>query len=428
LGAAFKLLTEVILPALSKKWDEDWQAISDKADTVWKFLDTFVFAPLGAAMDLLRGTWLPALKSDWDRLWSEISTKAGEIKEEITGFINTLQTNITNAWNTINTDITSIVNGIAAFLVQSWDNINRQAGEWWTMVKDTIWNSIKPLADLVQGMVNGIQTALNSIKVPNIPMPSVGGAASTAAAAAQTGFDWAKHNFEQNQQKAHEDNLKKQGKGAGGEIVGGDIAASGAGEKAIQWALSRLGQGGWVGWCQRFVENAFGTGGRYASAWSAANSLMTNPGGTLASAPRGTLVFFRPHPTNGGFGHVGLSLGGGQMVSATNNGPEITGMNSYWNSLFAGWGPPRFAKGVRGFGGGWAVVGEKGWELAQLPRGTNVYSHEESRQMVGAGGGGAAILVEVPISIDGEVIARVNRTYQSRFESRNRVGGVGGLQ
>ena len=43
---------------------------------------------------------------------------------------------------------------------------------------------------------------------------------------------------------------------------------------------------------------------------------------------------------------------------------------------------PRFASGVRGFGGGLAVVGETGPELAFLPAGSNVYSNAESMAML----------------------------------------------
>lgn len=46
---------------------------------------------------------------------------------------------------------------------------------------------------------------------------------------------------------------------------------------------------------------------------------------------------------------------------------------------------PRFAKGVRNFEGGLAVVGEQGPEIVSLPKGSNVYSNGESKQMVGGG-------------------------------------------
>ena len=44
---------------------------------------------------------------------------------------------------------------------------------------------------------------------------------------------------------------------------------------------------------------------------------------------------------------------------------------------------PGFAGGVRNFGGGLAVVGERGPELVSLQRGSNVFSNSESRAMMG---------------------------------------------
>ena len=44
---------------------------------------------------------------------------------------------------------------------------------------------------------------------------------------------------------------------------------------------------------------------------------------------------------------------------------------------------PGFADGVRNFSGGMAIVGERGPELVNLPRGSSVYSNEDSRDMMG---------------------------------------------
>lgn len=44
---------------------------------------------------------------------------------------------------------------------------------------------------------------------------------------------------------------------------------------------------------------------------------------------------------------------------------------------------PQFASGVQNFGGGLALVGEQGPELVNLPRGSDVYSNQQSRKMGG---------------------------------------------
>lgn len=51
---------------------------------------------------------------------------------------------------------------------------------------------------------------------------------------------------------------------------------------------------------------------------------------------------------------------------------------------------PHFAHGVQNFAGGLAVVGDvngMGGEIVDLPRGSNVYSNSQSKQMMGGGGG-----------------------------------------
>lgn len=48
---------------------------------------------------------------------------------------------------------------------------------------------------------------------------------------------------------------------------------------------------------------------------------------------------------------------------------------------------PGFATGVRNFGGGLAVVGERGPELVNLPRGADVFTNGESRKMLSGGAG-----------------------------------------
>lgn len=43
---------------------------------------------------------------------------------------------------------------------------------------------------------------------------------------------------------------------------------------------------------------------------------------------------------------------------------------------------PMFADGVRNFSGGWALVGEEGPELMELPKGSNIYSNDKTRTML----------------------------------------------
>jgi phage-related protein len=63
---------------------------------------------------------------------------------------------------------------------------------------------------------------------------------------------------------------------------------------------------------------------------------------------------------------------------------------------------PGFADGVRNFGGGMAIVGERGPELVNLPKGADVFSNEESKRM--AGGQGITIeTMNIKSGVDWEI-------------------------
>lgn len=55
-------------------------------------------------------------------------------------------------------------------------------------------------------------------------------------------------------------------------------------------------------------------------------------------------------------------------------------------------GIPHFATGVTNFGGGFAMVGEQGPELAYLPQGTNVYTNQQTEKIL-QGGGGSGVTI-----------------------------------
>lgn len=87
--------------------------------------------------------------------------------------------------------------------------------------------------------------------------------------------------------------------------------------RAVAWANSQVGSMGYPGLCELFVENAYGTSGRYASAIAAyyalraAGQIHTSSTGI----PAGALVFSSNRAWDLGYGHVMLSRGDGTFVS-----------------------------------------------------------------------------------------------------------------
>lgn len=63
-----------------------------------------------------------------------------------------------------------------------------------------------------------------------------------------------------------------------------------------------------------------------------------------------------------------------------------------WNGLNLGT-IPRLAVGARDFAGGWAMLGERGPELARLPRGTDVFTAAQSRDLLTSGSGRSGPLI-----------------------------------
>lgn len=108
-------------------------------------------------------------------------------------------------------------------------------------------------------------------------------------------------------------------------------------QRALDWARGMLGSTAYDRLCERFVEVAYGTSGRYATAWAAAQAIGLN-GGDPREAPAGALMYFAPDASNGWAGHAGLSLGNGEMISglSTVRIDAVHG-NSYWSGLYRGW-------------------------------------------------------------------------------------------
>jgi len=121
------------------------------------------------------------------------------------------------------------------------------------------------------------------------------------------------------------------------------LAWDGNAEGEVQWALQWVGQSSWQGpngWrssyeqCEKFVENAWNTEYVETSAltgWNrAVNEGRAHRGD--ANAPRGALVYWNCY---GSYGHVGISVGGGQHVDAGSSAIQL-GANSHHTS-YLGW-------------------------------------------------------------------------------------------
>lgn len=125
-------------------------------------------------------------------------------------------------------------------------------------------------------------------------------------------------------------------------------------ENAIAWALHRRGSTAYPGRCLAFVEDAYERSNQievngYSSATEAAAGygVTTSPG----LPPRGALVFYACQGSTGDaihdWGHVGISLGDGQVVHAWNTvrvddyrALEQLSPPPHWTApVYVGWTP-----------------------------------------------------------------------------------------
>lgn len=84
---------------------------------------------------------------------------------------------------------------------------------------------------------------------------------------------------------------------------------------------------------------------------------------------------------------------------------------------------PGFATGIANFAGGAAIVGERGPELALLPRGTDVLPHRQTAELIGSGRragrrGGREIRQPIQLMLDGRVLAETTVKLQEDAEAR----------
>ncbi len=105
-------------------------------------------------------------------------------------------------------------------------------------------------------------------------------------------------------------------------------------DRAAAWAQSMVGATGWDGWCERFVENAYGVSGKYASAVAHYNAVRGQVS-TNGTPPKGAIVFYSAAAINGYYGHVMISLGDGRYVT-TAGSIKIVGQ-SWPGAPYLGW-------------------------------------------------------------------------------------------
>ncbi|GAB3810278.1 CHAP domain-containing protein [Kribbella italica] len=110
-------------------------------------------------------------------------------------------------------------------------------------------------------------------------------------------------------------------------------------DNAIAWFAARQGSTAYQGYCEKAVENAYGTTGIYASAianWNAAVNRGAAHRGDR-NPPKGALVFWNISA----YGHVGIATGDGKFWATSVNGKIGKATLPYFSN-YLGWAQPNF--------------------------------------------------------------------------------------
>jgi len=111
-------------------------------------------------------------------------------------------------------------------------------------------------------------------------------------------------------------------------------------ENAAKWASAQVGTAQYEDLCELFVETAYGTSGRYASATADYNAQLAAGRIHSGTPPAGALAFFTSTTPAG---HVMVSIGGGWAASTAPSSPiyfaHATARSDYlgWSAAPTSW-------------------------------------------------------------------------------------------
>ncbi|GAA0316501.1 hypothetical protein NE235_15150 [Actinoallomurus spadix] len=109
-------------------------------------------------------------------------------------------------------------------------------------------------------------------------------------------------------------------------------AGDGTPAGAVQWMKNHVGSTGWEHYCEKAVENAYGTTGVWASAIAHWNGAPHHSG---TKPPAGSFVYWNISS----YGHVGIADGNGGFYSTSISGKIGHASSVSYFSHYLGWTP-----------------------------------------------------------------------------------------
>lgn len=122
-----------------------WNAIKGVAETVWNAIKDFIKNPIKAVSIWLSNIW-EGIKLTASIVWNAIKSTAESI------------------WNGIKSFIEDPINTVATTLGNIWKSIKETAETAWNAVKDALDPIIRPIRDLIQGVIDKVKGVIDWFK------------------------------------------------------------------------------------------------------------------------------------------------------------------------------------------------------------------------------------------------------------------------
>lgn len=252
-----------------------------------------------------------------------------EVAGAVFGFLKFF---IPDAWNAIKSATTGVWNAVSGFLSGLWGGIRGAASSVWNGIRNVIGGAVDAAGDAIRGTFGAVSGFLSAV------WGGIRGAASGAWSAVKSTIDGAVDGAL---------NAVRNSIGAVRDFMSN-----------VWSAIRERVSGAWDG----IVDTIRGFVGR-------ARSVAENVGDAIKDAISNAVS---------GLGGIVSGAFSGAMDAI--KGP-VNHAIKLFNKL-PGPNLPLLAGGARNFAGGMAIVGERGPELVNLPRGADVFSNRESRAMI----------------------------------------------
>ena len=377
---AIALVTSTVWDAIKTVLATVWNAIKTGASTAWDAIKTAVTSPITAAATALDTAW-EAIKTTAGAAWTAIKTAA------------------TTAWDAVRDAILTpvraardlmvdVLTGIGNRLSSAWDLIRGAASTAWDLIRDTIVAPVRTARDLIQGAISALRDWLSDrwdtiteharsfrdrfasvFERMGDAVRPVRDLINSLIDAVKDAISWL---GKIRVPKISLPDLNPFGGSGNGTTVGPTKTPSGVdGFNPVAAGFGNV------------VTSGFRPGD---DGWHGKNRARDYAGGDMMAFAKYMAATYGPKLLELIYTPLGFGIKNGQKVPMSFFGPAV--MADHFDHVHVA-----MASGGVVQQSGWAVVGERGPELAHFPGGSTVYDAGQTRSAMSGGGGGPTEVV-----------------------------------